>query len=256
MNTIVRYVCFLFVVSVMAQAVPQDTLMEEHALTTKSTTKLVIDKSVVATRHFEDRFKERYTSKSFQYDIKDDPITGWERFKLWLSDVFYNLFKINKNYGLQSAIELFFRILAALVVMVVAYRIIKMVLNKEGQWIFTKSMKKKTMSYEGVEKDIQTLDFKKEIDQALHLGETRLCIRYYYLWLLKILAEKELILWDSEKTNSDYLMEIRDNVLKQEFEYLSYLYDYVWYGKFELDELTFDCVRRAFEKTLKAWDRE
>ena len=95
------------------------------------------------------------------------------------------------------------------------------------------------------------VDFEKLIKNTLKSNEKRLAIRYYYLWLLKKMAEKEIIEWDAEKTNSDYLNEIQNPTQKDNFAYLSYLYNYIWYGEFELDENTFDRAIATFEKTIQ-----
>ena len=39
---------------------------------------------------------------------------------------------------------------------------------------------------------------------------------------------------------------------RDEFAYLSYLYNYIWYGEFELDEATFEKAKTAFEKTIRS----
>jgi len=133
----------------------------------------------------------------------------------------------------------------------VIYLIVKSILNKEGQWIFGKNSDKKIINYAEIEKNLQLVDFEKLIKNTLKSNEKRLAIRYYYLWLLKKMAEKEIIEWDAEKTNSDYLNEIQNPNQKDNFAYLSYLYNYIWYGEFELDENTFDRAIATFDKTIQ-----
>jgi hypothetical protein len=70
------------------------------------------------------------------------------------------------------------------------------------------------------------------------------------------MSAKQMIVWDIEKTNSDYLYEIKEQSQKEEFAYLSYLYNYIWYGEFELDEATFLKAKTAFEKTIKSLGNE
>ena len=131
----------------------------------------------------------------------------------------------------------------------VIYLIVRLIINKEGQWVFSKN-KKKIMVSEMVEENIHTIDFKEIIHQAKANKEYRLTIRYYYLWLLKSLSDKEIIEWDIEKTNSDYLYEIQSPTLKENFKYLSYIYDYSWYGEFEINETDFSKAEKAFEKAI------
>jgi hypothetical protein len=65
------------------------------------------------------------------------------------------------------------------------------------------------------------------------------------------MSEKQIIEWDVEKTNSDYLYEIKNERQKEDFAYLSYLYNNIWYGEFTLDEATFEKAKNAFEKSIK-----
>ena len=79
-----------------------------------------------------------------------------------------------------------------------------------------------------------------------------MAIRYYYLWTLKKLSERNIIEWHVDKTNTDYLYEIQSKELKDNFQYLSYLYNYIWYGEFEMNDITFNQAQKAFEKTLQS----
>jgi hypothetical protein len=125
-------------------------------------------------------------------------------------------------------------------------------LNKEGQWIFGKNSSKKIVSTDEIERNLHETDFEKLLKETLLAGQKRISIRYYYLWLLKKMSEKGIIKWDIEKTNSDYLYEITNETRRDEFAYLSYLYNYIWYGEFELDEATFEKAKTAFEKTIRS----
>ena len=128
----------------------------------------------------------------------------------------------------------------------------KVVLNNEGQWIFGKSTTKKIINHDDIELNLQHVDFEKLIASTLKSGNQRLAIRYYYLWLLKKMSEKHIIEWNPEKTNSDYLYEIQIQSLKNEFSYLSYLYNYIWYGEFEITEASFDTIKKTFDTTIQS----
>ena len=73
---------------------------------------------------------------------------------------------------------------------------------------------------------------------------------YYYLLLLKNLSQAGIIEYDVEKTNSDYHYEINSEALKKEFSYTSYLYNYIWYGEFDIDISQFQKAKTAFNQFL------
>jgi Domain of unknown function (DUF4129) len=118
--------------------------------------------------------------------------------------------------------------------------------------LFAKSPTKKIISYDDIEHNLKNVDFEKLIKDTLLSGDYRLAIRYYYLCILKKMSEKSIIDWNPEKTNSDYLYEIKSDSLKSDFAYVSYLYNYIWYGEFEVDTATFENARRSIEKTLQS----
>jgi hypothetical protein len=147
------------------------------------------------------------------------------------------------------------KIIAIGIVLFVVYLIVKSILNKEGQWIFGKNTNRGILTYDDLEKNLQTTDFQKLIAKSEKDGDNRLSIRYYYLWLLKTFTAQEIIVWDIEKTNSDYLYEIKNEKTKSDFQYLSYIYNYCWYGEFDLTADDFQQAKLLFETHVKPQKR-
>lgn len=201
---------------------------------------------------FEPSFKEKYDSEDFIYEEKTQEENALDRFKQWLADLFSRLFGITNNKTAMGAVVIVIRIIAVLLILFVVYLIVKAIMMKEGKWIFGKNSDRRLINYDEIERNLHLVDFETLIKQSIQSGEKRLTIRYYYLWLLKKMSERQIIEWDVEKTNSDYLYEIKSETFKNEFSYLSYLYNYIWYGEFELDEATFEKARKAFEKSIQS----
>lgn len=213
---------------------------------------LKIDTSKVEKIQFESSFKEKYDSDDFVYEEKTKEQNIWDRFKEWLGALFKKLFGFTNNEVAMGMVETVIRVIAVLLILFVVYLIVKAIMNKEGKWIFGKNSDRKIINYDEIEKNLHLVDFEKLIKQSIQSGEKRLSIRYYYLWLLKKMSEKQVIEWDPEKTNSDYLYEIKSESFKKDFAYLSYLYNYIWYGEFEIDEPTFEKAKKAFEKSIQS----
>lgn len=239
----------MLLVSFMMQA--QNIAQQSKGKTPTFTEKdLKIDTTKTTVTHFEKRFNERYNSDDFDYQEKKIEEGLWERFKRWLNDKLRQIFgspDSDKTFDIASII---FKTIAIAIILFAIYFIIKAILNKEGNWVFGKSTTKKIIQYEDIERNLQNVDFEKLINSTLQQGNTRLAVRYYYLWILKKMSQKSIINWNVEKTNSDYLYEIKDNNLREDFNYVSYLYDYIWYGEFDLDQNTFEIAKNKFEKTL------
>jgi hypothetical protein len=213
---------------------------------------IFVDNDTIILKTFDKNFKKKYKDAAFVYEYKTPEKNAWDRFKQWLANIVKNIFGFTNVGASMVFLYYLFRIIAVIVVCFVVYLIVKAILNKEGKWLFGKNSSKKIINYTEIEKNLHLIDFEKLIAQTLQSGEKRLSIRYYYLWLLKKMAAKDIIVWDLEKTNSDYLYEIKSETTRDEFAYLSYLYNYIWYGEFELDDETFNKAKNAFEKAIKS----
>ena len=211
-----------------------------------------VDSSYIEKKAFDKNFKKKYKDTAFIYEFKTPEKNAWDRFKEWLSNILKNLFSFSSEQGSMKAVEILLKVLAVAIIVFVIFLIVKALMNKEGQWIFGKNSDKKMINYNEIEKNLHLIDFENLIQKTIQSGEKRLSIRYYYLWLLKKMSSKEIIIWDLEKTNADYLYEIKNENTKTEFAYLSYLYNYIWYGEFELDDETFAKAKLTFEKSLKS----
>ena len=209
------------------------------------------DTLTYAKREFRSDFKENYQGPEFQYKPKSRVKTKWDEFLAWVNDIINGIFARGDGEKASSAVNLIVRILAILVLIFVVYMIVRAILNKEGIWIFGRGRKKITAGDLAGE-DIHTLDFNQLVSDTKITGDYRLTLRYYYLWLLKKLSNRSVIDWHRDKTNADYLYEIKDTQLRKEFEYLSYVYDYSWYGEFPIDADAFAKAEKAFLKTLNA----
>jgi hypothetical protein len=212
-----------------------------------------VDSSTIEAKTFTKNFKKKYTGSDFVYEQKAPEKSLWQRFIEWLARIYRSVFKEQNAQTSVDFVTVFLRTIAVLIIVFVIYLIVKALINKEGQWIFGKNSSKRNIYYSDIEKNIHLLDFEKLIKESIQSGEKRVAIRYYYLWLLKIMAQNHYIEWDIEKTNSDYLYELQRPAHKEEFTYLSYLYNYIWYGEFEIDESSFIKTENRFKNAIKTF---
>ncbi len=210
----------------------------------------MIDHEEIVARKFQPNFKTNYKDTSFVYEFKTPEKNAWDRFKEWLYDLFKDFFNLADKSKSLNHIDTILRVLAALLIIFVIYMIVKAILNKEGSWIFGRNTQAKIIDYTDVEKNIHLVDFKKLVASAIAKDDKRLATRYYYLWLLKKLSDATLIEWHPEKTNTEYSYEIKNQETKENFNYLSYLYNYIWYGEFEITEAIFNKTKEDFEKAI------
>jgi hypothetical protein len=257
MNRIFFVLSFLFFCTISHA---QDSLVTEEppkiSHVKYSEKDIQIDADTVEAKTFSKNFKKKYTDSDFVYEQKTPEKTFWDNFKEWLASIFRKLFTFSNPEASINFVALLLQIIAALVIIIVIYLIVKTLINKEGQWIFGKNSQKRTIYYSENEKNIHLLDFEKLIKESIQSGEKRIAVRYYYLWLLKVMAQNRYIEWDIEKTNSDYLYELQRPAHKEEFTYLSYLYNYIWYGEFAIDETSFLKTQNRFKTAIKTFSHE
>ncbi len=110
-----------------------------------------------------------------------------------------------------------------------------------------KNMKMNQVSFTDDEKILQEEDIDNLISEAIQQHNYRLAIRYYYLKTLKELIAAGLVDWQPEKTNRDYLREMNNESMKNKFNKLTFIYDYIWYGNHDLVAEDF----KEFEQSFK-----
>ncbi|MEQ9263091.1 MAG: DUF4129 domain-containing protein [Owenweeksia sp.] len=209
-------------------------------------TGLSLSAQQAAYRRFsEDKIDE--LRKSGDYDYQRPVYEGeslWERFisiiREWLSELF-------GSGPTSSQIEVTFYLIALAILIWVIVKL----LGIEVQGAFRKPLPKPAIAYQVNEENLDQIDFKEEISQALNARQWRVVIRLQYLFALKMLAGKGLITVVSGKTNHDYLYELEEESISQPFSRLSTLFEYTWYGEFEVTEHILKEAQGQFE-TLEA----
>ncbi len=211
------------------------------------------ENQTIEIKKFPKNFKENYTDEVFQYEYDFDPnqLSVWQQFEHWLSQKFNDWFNIVDEKKAARFTKYLFRTLYVLAFLAVLYFILKTIINKEGNWVFGRKSDSVNIHATILKEDLLETNFDDLIYKAKENNDYRLAIRYYYLKVLKNLTEKQIIDWDNEKTNHDYIYEIKEDSLREQFEYISYVYDYCWYGEFQLNENSFEEAENKFNQLIQ-----
>jgi hypothetical protein len=94
-------------------------------------------------------------------------------------------------------------------------------------------------------------DLERYLREALERRDFRLAIRIYYLMILKSLNDAEIITWKKEKTNMDYMRELRQHPNYDAFSSNTYIFEYVWYGEKVIHEPQFNSLSKPFIQLLQ-----
>ncbi len=105
---------------------------------------------------------------------------------------------------------------------------------------------------EHIEEYFQELDLDNFIRQAIAQSNYMLAVRLYYLAVLKALTAQEYIRWAKDKTNRDYLREMRGHPLLAAFQEVTYLFEWTWYGQRSVGQAEFNAIEAKMRSFLKA----
>ena len=218
------------------------------------------DKSIIVQKKFEKQELDNYrNSEEFNYveeNLNTEP--GFlERVLHWLGRQLLKF--LEWLFGVESASGIFsviVRIIPYLIILGVVLILVKIFLKVNSTNRGSLAKNKPIVNITEEEELIKNKDLPKLIQQAIEQKNYRLAVRFYYLMLLKQLEAKELIVWEQQKTNEDYIKEISKKNIKSIFTNLTHLYDFVWYGNFDLSEIEFSKVESDFQGAAKLLNRK
>lgn len=108
------------------------------------------------------------------------------------------------------------------------------------------SAKKTEFNFADIDEDIASINFNDRITKAETEADYRLAIRWHYLQQLNQLNENGLIKYEPFKTNIDYTLELGKNNFQETFKNCSNIYDYVWYGNYSIDKISYGKFKIQF----------
>jgi hypothetical protein len=207
-----------------------------------------------ANRVFDPSFKTRYTLEKYNYEgrkIISRTREGSGQYEDYQNKKPKEKEEKDKEaYSVNlSFIDWIFYGALALAVLYLAYVLLN---NGASGGIFKSNKNKPIDAYRDITaENIEHADIHALIKQAEDQNNFRLAIRYYYLLVLKTLSLKNHIKFEDDKTNAEYLAELESKPFEKDFSYISYLYNYIWYGKFNLDVTQYAKAKTNFTTLLK-----
>ena len=201
-----------------------------------------------AVRHFNNEKLSKYLDdKQYKYDQDyTQAETLWDRIKEWFRSLFHFNTHVHSTKGSDTLGNIFMGFFIAGAVFVLIYFLTK----NEKRNLFTSS-NGGAIHYHELTEDIHQMDFDKLISDAVSKTQYRSAVRYLYLKTLKELSDKNLITWKTDKTNRDYSNELRPSSIGSQFNEITFLFDYSWYGNALLNDTSFNTIKDSFDKFFK-----
>lgn len=184
---------------------------------------------------------------AFNYEIKVNEDSLYVKFKRWvknqLNQLYYWLFGVRMATGILAII---FYTVPFVLLAVLLFLLIRFFLKVNSRHLIYGEQNKPIITFTDEEQIIKNEDINALIAEAVKQNNFRLALRYYYLLSLKKLSENNIIDWQQQKTNEDYKKEIKLNTIQLQFDKITKIYDYVWYGEFEVDAPKFENLKADF----------
>ncbi|MDC8003532.1 hypothetical protein POV27_05685 [Aureisphaera galaxeae] len=216
------------------------------------------DTSIDTERKFDDDFKERYSNNRFNYEGKEvvrNSRNGSGRFAEFDPEDKPKLEEQNNETVIEVDSPFSGNIIQWLLIIVLVIAVLYLIfvlLNDGGQGLFSSKRDRKINGEEELTvENIGQIDIRSLIQKAEQDGDYRLAIRYYYILVLKTLSINNFIKLEDDKTNEEYYDEIKSQPFSKGFSYTSYLYNYIWYGEFPINESQYGKAKGNFDNLIK-----
>lgn len=102
------------------------------------------------------------------------------------------------------------------------------------------------------EDNLEESDLERFLREALEKKQYKVAVRIYYLMSIKELMQQNFIVWKKNKTNFEYLTEMRERKEFEHFRSLTRAFEIVWYGDVEIEEKEFVVLSPSFSSFINS----
>lgn len=206
-----------------------------------------VSDNTVYPKNFKENIKSRYKGEEFDYSTSKPRESFWDKLMKKVLKLIQSIFGSTSLESSAQITTAIIRLFAIVLVGFLLYFIVKFIIGKNGNFFFGKRNKNVVINDEELHENIHEINFPESIATFERTKDYRSAVRYQFLFILKKLSDRKLILWNPEKTNKDYVSELKAPHLKNEFSNLSYIFDYVWYGEFSIDEQSYAKFKEQYQ---------
>jgi hypothetical protein len=98
--------------------------------------------------------------------------------------------------------------------------------------------------------EIPKSELERRLEKALKEGNFKEAVRIYFIFIIKDLSEKKWISWEKDKTNFFYILEMRKRPQYNLFNDSVFIFEWVWYGNYQVTEENYKNWEKTFKKLL------
>jgi hypothetical protein len=191
-----------------------------------------------------EKLEELKNDEDYDYEEITNQTSLWTDFKAWLMSMLKKMLGVEDFSGFW---EFFFDVLpyAALLMflIIIVWYLVKY--NTGSQIMRQHNKAKVTLTEE--EELLMKRDLEELANKAISNENYRLALRYLYLNCLKRLDMKNIVRFSNEKTNFDYIREIKQLDIASAFKGITIAYEQIWYGGLVFDIYYFNQYKARVE---------
>lgn len=183
------------------------------------------------------------------FDYTENPVeeNWWAQFTNWLWELWLQFWDwLVGGFEAGGFISFLVHVLPYVFVFALVIFIVWLFYKLNPGTTLFRTKEKPAVFFSEEEEIIKNKNIRELIDNALASKDFRLAVRYYYLHILKMLTDAQLIHYEFDKTNSDYFAEITSEKINSAFRKVTTLYDYIWYGSFAVTEADYNKAAQSF----------
>jgi hypothetical protein len=216
---------------------------DNYADTTKKILPASDEELIIDVRLLSDDLLDKYKNDpEFNYDGGPEEADDWiTKIKNWINQQLAIL-RSSKTYSTLLDYLYYALMIAALIL------IIRGLIKADRRGLLFGKINSNEIKMIESEEDISQINFDELIAAAAERKDYKLAVRYLFLKSLKLLSEKELIELRNNKTNHQYLSEIKNNRISNAFQIATSRFEWIWYGDFPVDEKVMKSSQKDFNE--------
>jgi hypothetical protein len=216
---------------------------DDYADTTKKILPASDEELIIDVRLLSNDLLDKYKNDpDFDYSGGPDEAEDWiTKIKNWINQ---QLAILRSSKAYSTILDYFYYGLMVVALILIIRGLIKA--DRRGL-LFGKINSNEIKMSES-EEDIIQLNFDELIASAIDNKNYKLAVRYLFLKSLKQLSEKGIIELRNNKTNHQYVSEIKNQGISVAFQIATARFEWVWYGDFPVDEKVMKSSQNDFNK--------
>ena len=209
----------------------------------------LVDNSNISLRVVDPNIIDHFLAdKAFRYLNNNEAEIGlWDQIKNW---IWYNILRFIFSESTYPVIRIIYYLILIAIIIYFILRILKV----DIRGLFYRKGELQNLIDSELLQNPEKTDIDEAISKSIEKGAYREAIRLLYLRVLKVLNSNNIISWSRDKTNSDYIKELKDDKMQEKFKFISFLFEYICYGEFMISKNRFEGMHESFNQFYREFN--